>query len=153
MFNNSIGISCLFGIGALALSTIGFFIESKAKYFGNTKLNKLIYYFSQNDREYNYDLKEFTYTCMKNNEYKVGKNFIIYPIGNKIDRIADRFAWSAPSAKAIVSPIISGHEISDFRQQELWTYYYIYFHHICEKHKPYKTGSIIHNLIDFPRQA
>ncbi len=148
MFNDSISISCIIGIGALALSTIGFMIESKAKYFWNTKLNRLIYYLSKNDREYNYELKEFTYACMKNNEYKVKKHFTIYPTGNKVDRIIDRYAWSAPSSKAIVDPLINEHKITDFRQQELWTYYCIYFQQICKKHKPYETGSIIHNLID-----
>lgn len=153
MFNSDIILSCFFGLCALMLCIIGFTIESKASYFWNTKLNKFLYYLSKNDKEYNITCKEFIYTCINNNEYKSEKNITLYPTCNNLDRIMERFAWSAPANKAIIDPLVPNQEICGFHQRELWTYYFVYFHHVCERHKIFKTGSVIHNLIDENNEA
>lgn len=153
MFNNNIYDSCLFGLFAFILSIIGFSLEKRAPYFWNTKFNKVLYFLSRGDKEYNIDCKEYIYTRLSNTEYKFEKIINIYPNCNDLDRIPERFAWSAPSNSAVIEPIISGHEITAVRQQELWTYYSVYFHQTCKKHTSFKTGSVIHNLVDEHGQA
>ena len=101
MFNSDALYSCVIGVVALIVIVIGLWIESKAKYFWNTKFNKLIYYLSPGDSEYNVHSKEFTYTCINSNEYRSEKDITIYPTCNTVDRITERFAWSAPSIRQI----------------------------------------------------
>ena len=107
-----------------------------------------MYYLSPNDREYNFHSKEFTYTCINSNEYRSEKQITIYPTCSTVDRITERFAWSAPSNEAKIRPLVADHTISAMRQQELWTYYSVFFHHTCRKRELYKTGSVIENLVD-----
>lgn len=153
MFNSDVYLSCWIGVATSLIVTIGFYFESKAKYFWNNEFNKLIYYLSKNDREYNVDSKEFTYTCIDDNKYKSTKDITIYPTCNSVDRITERFAWSAPSSKANIIPLVSGHEVTSLRQQELWTYCSVFFHHTCQKRKLYHTGSVIDNLVDVNNEA
>lgn len=153
MFNSDPSISCRIGIAVLVLVSVAFWVASKATYYWNTKLNRIVYYLSKNNREYNYETKEFTYTCIGENEYKSTKELIIYPTCNNLDRVVERFSWSAPSGKAKITPLVSDHEITALRQQELWTYYSVFFHHTCQRGKTYRTGSIIDNLIDENNEA
>ena len=148
MFKNDVIFSCCIGVIASLIFSIGLYVQSKASYFWNTKLNRIIYYLSRNDSEYNIVSKEFSYTCINDKEYKCKKHITIYPTRNDVDRISERFAWSARSSNAKIIPLKNEHEIKDIRQQELWTCYSVYFNHTCQKHKEYETGSAIENLID-----
>lgn len=153
MFNGDVICSCLIGGVAFLFTILGFYIESKARYYWNVKFNKILYWLSANDKEYNIECKEFTYTCGKDKEYSSRKDITICPMCNDLDRITERFAWSAPSGKAEITPIVEGQRVSSLRQQELWTYYTVSFEHFCEKRKSFKTGSIISNLIDVNNEA
>lgn len=148
MFNNDPVCSCVIGIVVSMLYGLGIYIQGKATYFWNNKFNKLLYYLSKNDREYNVISKEITYTCINEKEYKSEKNIVIYPTSNNVDRINEKFAWSARSAGARIRPLKDGHEIKAIRQEELWTCYSVYFNHTCQKHKEFETGSVIENLFD-----
>lgn len=153
MFNSDLYISCAVGFIAFMLSMVGFSVENRAPYYWNAKLNKLLYYLSKDDREYNVDCKEQIYTRLSETEYKCEKVNIIRPTCNNLDRMQDRFSWSASSSGAKISAMDIQHEITAIRQQELWTYYSIYFHQIYEKRKAVRVGSIIHNLLDPDGQA
>ena len=153
MFNNDAIKSCIIGVFASIVFSFGVYIQSKANYFWNKKFNKLLYYLSKNDKEYNVVSKEFTYTCINENQYKSEKKIIIYPTSDNVDRISERFAWSAHSANAMIKPLNATHEIKAIRQQELWTCYSVYFNHTCQKKREYETGSVIENLIDEKGEA
>ena len=153
MFNENPMYSCAIGALVFLVVSAGFYIESKARYFWNNKFNKLVYFFSRRDREYNVESKEFTYTCVGKNEYTSKKEITIVPTCDNLDRITERFAWSAPSSRAIIRPIVEGQKIAALRQQELWTFSSVYFQHTCQKRKPFKTGSIIENLVDENNEA
>lgn len=153
MFNADIYSSCVTGLIVLAISIIGFSLENRAPYYWNSKLNKFLFYVSRNDREYNVECKEYIYTRLSDKEYKYERLATICPTCNNLDRVQERFSWSAPSNGVKISALDQKHEIAAIRQQELWTYYSIYFHQTFRKKEIVKTGSVVHNLIDQNNQA
>ncbi len=152
IFTKNIPLCCIYGIISIILLEIGYKIEAWLKSTGNDFFNRIIYYLTPNDKKYNLLSKQLTYSYLGNDTYAYKKEYEIYPFCN-LDRMNDRFAWSAPSADASLSPIISSHEINDRAQKDLFTNFTVYFNEICQNHKSYKTGALIENLIDSSKTA
>ncbi|MBQ8846734.1 MAG: hypothetical protein IJ006_06290, partial [Lachnospiraceae bacterium] len=148
MFEMSIGSACAIGAVALVVFWLGFWIEKRSRYIWNTRFNKILYYLTKNDKKYIVLSKQFTYTYLGNNEYESKKDITVYPTSNDLDRITERFAWSAPSGKAIIEPLVKEHQITSLGKQELWTCFCIYFGRTCPKRVAFDTGAVIRNLID-----
>lgn len=148
MFFDNLLYSCIAGIFAFILISFGFWIETKIRNYGNDLINQIIYMLSPNEKDYNIISKHFTYECLPNNEYKFTKHYVIKPKCNNLDRINDRFSWSAPSQGAKIDACEKTHEVNSVWQQDMWTYYSIYFNKLCEKNKPYNVGGVVSNLID-----
>lgn len=148
MFYSNLFVSCLFGIITALIVCIGFWIESKANVYWNDTFNKMLYYISKNDKKYNIELKEFEYTCSKNNQYSATKKFELYPNCEDLDRMDDSFRWSASSKGSKIEPLIKGHRITEIREEEFSTCYTVYFNETCKKHVLYPVKIQITNLND-----
>lgn len=108
---------------------------------------------TKNEKNYNIVSKHSVYTCLGNNTYSFVKKYEIQPRIDDLDRMNDRFSWSAPPTGCIINPLESNHKINTIWQQESWTCFSIYFNKACKKHKPYTVGSEITNLIDTTNSA
>lgn len=135
-------------VAALIVILIGFWIENRIKTNGNDILNRLIYYLTKGDKKYIIESKNVTYVCNADDTYEFGKKYEIYPTCNDLDRIDDRFSWSAPSTGMEITPSEEGHAINQIWQQDMWTRFCIYFGQSCKKHKLYTTGALISKLND-----
>ncbi len=148
MFTDDMVASCLYGTVSVIAIIVGYWLEALFKTKGNDSVNKIIYYLTPSDKRYNLISKRFTYSYLGNNEYAFKKEYELYPTCNDLDRMNDRFSWSAPSSEAAIKPTISTHEINDKAQKDMWTYFTVYFNESCRKHIPYKAGALIDNLVD-----
>lgn len=72
---------------------------------------------------------------------------------NDLDRMNDRFSWSAPSNECVITATEKNHTIGDRLLQELWSCYSICFNEICNKKVPYNAGVKCSNLIDVTNSA
>ncbi len=147
-FEKNLHLAAFVAIICILLAFLGFKIENYIKTNGNQLLNRFVYLFTKGDKKYNIKNKQSTYTYNGNNSYTFKKNYEIIPTIKDLDRVNDRFAWSAPSAGCNINPTESKHCINTIWQQESWTCYSIYFNEECKKGKPYPVGSEISNLID-----
>lgn len=152
-FKPSLIFATVISVLALILVLIGFAIEKRIKASGKDWVSKFIYLMTRKNKEYNIDTKRFIYEYKGNKNYTFSKEYIIVPNCTDLDRMNDRFAWSAPSGDAIISSSISKHEINHIWKREFWTYLTIYFNETCRKHKPYNVGVKIDNLIDKDNSA
>lgn len=101
-------ISIVCGLLSILLVLIGFKIELYIKANGNNLLNKIVYFFTPNDKLYNILSKHSIYTyfgCNDNgsNIYEFTKKYSILPMTNDLDRMNDRFSWSAPSNECVIT--------------------------------------------------
>ena len=108
---------------------------------------------TKNEKNYNIVHKHSIYTYLGNDTYMFEKKYKIQPRKNDLDRMNDRFSWSAPSAGYVASPTESNHKINKTWQQDSWTCFSIYFNEVCKKYKTYTAGSKITNLIDATNSA
>ncbi len=152
-FYPSLLVASLISIASLAIVLLGFEAEKRMKASGKEWVNKFFYYITANHKEYNIDTKRFIYEYKGNKEYLCSKEYIIKPNCSDLDRMNDRFAWSAPSGESKVVPTAKGHEINRIWKKEFWTYFTIYFKETCRKHQPYNVGVEIQNLIDKDNNA
>lgn len=81
------------------------------------------------------------------------KKYSILPMTNDLDRMNDRFSWSAPSNECVITATEKNHTIGDRLLQELWSCYSICFNEICNKKVPYNAGVKCSNLIDVTNSA
>lgn len=144
----SFAFATIVAIASILIVLIGFKIENYIKTNGNDIINKIVYLFTISDKGYNIKSKQSTYTYNGNDSYTFKKVYEIIPTTKDLDRINDRFAWSAPSAGCYIDPTKSNHSINTIWQQESWTCYSIYFNEVSKKGVPYSVGSEISNLVD-----
>lgn len=147
-FEKNLYFSAFLSFVVVVLVFIGYKIENYIKSNGNKILNKVVYFFTRSDKKYNVLHKHCTYTCLKENQYTFKKEYEILPKCSDLDRINDRFAWSAPSNGCKIMPTKTKHSINKKWLQESWTCYSIYFNEQCKKDKSYYVGSEISDLID-----
>ena len=147
-FDENIYLSLIIAIACILLTCLGFKIENFIKTSGSDFINKLVYCVTRSDKKYNIYHKRSTYTYLGNNTYTFTKKYEIIPTASDLDRINDRFAWSAPSAGCKISPTEDNHKINTIWQKESWTCFSIYFNEAIKKRKKYTVGSEISNLID-----
>lgn len=133
---------------AIALTFFGFRIDAFIEANGNDLLNKIIYYFTRSYKNYNILHKHVTYTYLGNKEYSFKKEYELEPLTDELDRFDDRFDWSAPSDKCVITPTESDHQITNVWLEESWTRYTVYFGGTAKKGESYKVGSVISDLID-----
>ena len=142
-----VALICIF------LTFMGFKAENYIRTNGNELLNRVVYCLTKNDKKYNIRHKHSVYEYAGNDTYVFRKKYEIIPTINDLDRINDRFAWSAPSAGCIIKPTESKHSINTIWLQESWTCYSIYFNETCRRKVPYPVGSEISNLVDTTKSA
>ncbi len=147
-FDKNLYCSLFVAFLSILITFLGFKIENYVKTSGNEILNKLVYFVTRSDKKYNIHHKCSTYTYLGNDLYTFRKRYEIVPTTKDLDRISDRFAWSAPSAGCKIKPTEANHKINTIWQKESWTCYSIYFNEVCKKRKKYSVGSEISNLVD-----
>lgn len=148
-FNRNIIWASITSLVCLLLLFIGFKIEKYIKTnTDNQLINKCVYFLTKNDEKYNIKHKRTTYTYNGNGSYTFTKKYEIVPTIKDLDRMNDRFAWSAPSSGCAIDPTNPRHHINRRWQKESWTCYSIYFGEMAKKNIAYSTGAIISNLKD-----
>lgn len=148
MFNQDMYVVCGTGVITLALVLAGFWAENFIRTSGGQFLNRVIYHFTRNEKNFNILSKRFTYIYLPNNEYRVEKCIEISPMSNSLENIVESFSWSAPSAGVKIEPYNKQNEINKVWQQEKWTCCSVYFNENCKKKVPYTTGIVLSNLVD-----
>lgn len=146
-FERNVCLSILVCILCILLAFCGFKIEAYIKANGNDMLNRLIYFFTRNEKKYNIIHKHITYNCLGNNRYSFEKKYEIFPIIKDLDRFNDRFCWSAPSAGCHIEARLP-HTINRVWQQEMWTCYTVFFNEMPPKRKSYSVTSSVADLVD-----
>lgn len=152
-FEQKVNFATLLALICVFITFLGYRLEHYIRTNGNDILNKFMYFMTKNENNYNIVNKHSIYTCLDNNSYTFVKKLEIEPRIGDLDRINERFSWSAPSAGCIINPTESTHRINTIWQQESWTCFSIYFNKVCEKRKTYCVGSEITNLIDKTNSA
>lgn len=152
-FEKNLFVATLVAMGCVLLTALGYKLESYIKTNGNQLLDHIVYWFTKSDEIYNIKNKQSTYTYNGNDSYTFRKNYEIIPTINDLDRMDDRFSWSAPSAGCDIDSTESKHSIKTVWQREFWTCFSIYFNEECKKRKPYKVGSVVSNLVDADHTA
>lgn len=152
-FKPDLGFATIFSLIALVAVLIAAWIEKTIKSSGKEWANRLSYSFTKKHKEYNIDTKRFIYEYKGNKEYVFTKEYIIVPNCSDLDRMSDRFAWSAPSGEAKINSIVSKHEINRTWKKEFWTYFSVYFNETCHKGQHYDVKIKIDNLIDKENNA
>lgn len=150
---NDITLSIIIAISCVLLTLLGYVLENFIKTSGNEVLNKIIYIFSKNDKDYNILQKTAIYTYLGNDQYEFKKEYQISPQRKDLDRINDRFKWSGDDNGCKITPLRPDHSINNTWQQENWRCYSIYFNQNCQLKHPYIVGSKITNLIDKSKSA
>lgn len=101
-----------------AVVVLGLWLEYKIKTNGNAFINKIFYYLSKKDKDYNFESVHCTYSCLNNNSYKCRRAVEICSNRNDLRGIGDHFRWSAPSSMASIEPVDSKHSIKGKHQED-----------------------------------
>lgn len=141
----ALGVS--FGVSLVVL-LLGFLIESKIKTTGGLFFNKILYYLSKSDKDYNCEKMSCTYTCLDNKYFECKKDITLKSKRHDLQGVTERYRWSAFASNASIVPINPNHKIKNNHQEEDWSYYFVDFAQIVTKNKKIDTGSIIKNLHD-----
>lgn len=151
-FERDLTISAIVCAVCVLVAIVGFRVEAFVKASGNDMLNRVLYFFSKDEKKYNVNHKRVTYNYLGNDRYSFEKKYEILPKIADLDRLNDRFSWSVPAVGYTIK-VEPPHTAKQIWQQDMWTCYSVCFNETPEKNKPYKVISEVVDLVDTTRSA
>ena len=139
-------------ISTWVIVAFALWLEEKIKTKGNQWINKILYHFTRDSEDYDFQSMQCTYSCLSENKYECSR-VVDLRTNRSIRNINEHFRWSTDSSAAKIEPYDKTHKIKGMHQENDWTCYSVDFGKMYPKNEKITTGSTITNLSDPDNKA